>query len=131
MVEGDLIIEPSPPGFLNREQFENDVTHVIRRIMRDNPQSLEEHDSRQEVAETVLCELLAIDKESNLADIEYLAEHMSEDKSGVIRSIMNRNHSPEAVARMDSLYEAVREFEETHRDQNIVPRAVKEEPPEA
>ncbi len=131
MVEGDIIIEPTPPGFLNRKQFEDEVTRAVRRIMKDNPQSLEDHASRQKIAEHVICELLAIDEESNLADIEYLADHMAEDRSGVIRNIMNRNRSPEAVARMDSLYEEVRDFEETHRNENIVPRVVKEEPPEA
>lgn len=99
--------------------------------MKDNPQSLEDPESRQKIAEKVICELLAIDEESNLADIEYLADHMSEDQSGVIRNIMNRNRSSAAVARMDSLYEEVRAFEETHRDEKIVPRAVKEAPPEA
>jgi len=131
MVEGDIKIEPTPPGFLNRKQFEDEVTRAVRKEMRDNPQSLEDQKSRQKIAEKVICELLAIDEESNLADMEYLAEHMSEDQSGVIRNIMNRDHSPAAVERMDSLYEEVRAFEETHRDVKIVPRAVKEAPPEA
>lgn len=131
MVEGDMIIEPTPPGFLNRKQFEDELTRAVRKEMRDNPQSLEEQESRQKIAEKVICELLAIDEESNLADIEYLAHHMSDEYSGVIRGIMNRNHSPEAVARMDSLYEEIKEFEETHRNEAIVPRVVKEAPPEA
>jgi|SRR3989344_747651 len=130
MVEGDIIIEPTPPGFLNRKQFEDELTRAVRRVMKDDPQSLEDQEGRQKIAETVLCEMLAIDKESNLADIEYLTDHMSEDKSGVIRNIMNRTHSTEAANRMNSLYEAVREFEETHRNENIVPRVVKEQPPE-
>jgi len=44
---------------------------------------------------------------------------------------MTRDRSPGAIARMDSLYEEVRAFEETHRDPRFVPRVVKEEPPEA
>lgn len=131
MVEGDIRIEPTPPGFLNRKQFEDEVTRAVRKEMKDNRQSLEDQKSRQEIAEKVICELLAIDEESNLADIEYLAQHMSDENSGVIRNIMNRNRSPEAVERMDSLYEEVREFEETHRNEDVVPRVAKEAPPEA
>ena len=129
MTSEKLIIEPSPPGFLNRKQFEEDLTHVVHRIMRDEPRSLEEQESRQHVAEKVICEMLAIDPESNLADIEYLAHHMSDDNSGVVRDIMNRNRSPEAVERMNSLYEEVRDFEETHRNEVHVPRKVPEEKP--
>ncbi len=131
MVEGDIIIEPTPPGFLNRKQFEDEVTRAVRKEMKDNPQELEKQEGRQKIAEKVICELLAIDEESNLADIEYLIDHMSEDRSGVIRIIMTRDRSPGAIARMDSLYEEVRAFEETHRDPRFVPRVVKEEPPEA
>ena len=67
-----------------------------------------------------LCEMLAIEEE-NKADIDYLADHMADDRSGVIQDIVDRVDTKEAKNRLHHMHEEIVHFEQ-HRDERHVPR---------
>ena len=120
MMEGDIpALSPMPKGFLNLERFDKELKRAIR-----GATSLDTPEGRHTFAQTVLCEMLAVEEENHL-DIEYLVDHMADEKSGVIRDILNRDNSPAAQKRMELLHREICEFEE-HRDEKHVPRKTDE-----
>lgn len=116
--------EAMPKGFLTLEQFEKD----LRSVVGSTKMPLKTPGERHEFALTTLCQMLDIEKE-NEADIDYLADHMADERSGVIEDILTRLDTPRARGRMRNLHEEIVHFEQ-HRDERHVPRR-KDEGPES